>query len=538
MSNYGLPKRLFVFLWVSNGYTERMFVRKKRNTSGSVSVQIIEKVKGIYKVVRTVGSSKDETEIARLCDRAYHEMPLLRRQFTLNLLPAEDRLVLDALQRISTFDIRVIGPERVFGALFDRMGFGVIGDKLFRHLVIARLAYPASKLKTVDYLYRYRGLVVDKHKLYRSLDTLHNKHKETAERIAYQHTKQTLGGTISVVFYDITTLYFEAEDEDDLRKIGFSKDGKFRHPQIMIGLLVGAGGFPIGYDIFEGNTFEGHTLVPTLEKLSVKYQLGKPIVVADAAMLSKENLQELVQHKYTFIVGGRIRNESGALKAELLKRSTGMRDGDSFEMSRGDGTRLVVTYKDKRAKKDRHNREKGVRKLCERIKSGRLTKEHINNRGYNKFLTLTGEVAVAVDEDKVSQDAQWDGLKGYVTNTDMPAKEVVEHYGNLWQIEKAFRISKTDLRVRPIFHYRKRRIEAHICIAFVAYAIYKELERLLKEYGITMSAKRAAELTHTMYEIHIRLPRSQREEHITPAFSEEQTLLIETIRGKTGRVSR
>ena len=145
---------------------------------------------------------------------------------------------------------------------------------MFRHLVIARLAYPTSKLKTVDYLRRYRGIVIHEDTIYRFLDTLNKEHKEKAEYIAYEHTRKTLG-TISVVFYDMTTLYFDAEDEDDLRKIGFSKDGKFQNPQIMVGLLVGAGGYPIGYDIFEGNTFEGKTLLPVLEKIEKNTGSGK-----------------------------------------------------------------------------------------------------------------------------------------------------------------------------------------------------------------------------------------------------------------------
>jgi len=125
------------------------------------------------------------------------------------------------------------------------------------------------------------------------------------ERITYNHTRKVLK-TISVVFYDMTTLYFEAEDEDDLRKIGFSKDGKFQKPQIMLGLLVGEGGFPIGYDIFKGNTSEGKTLMPVLQAIQKKYQFGKPIVVADAALLSKDNLETLAEKNYTFIIGGRI----------------------------------------------------------------------------------------------------------------------------------------------------------------------------------------------------------------------------------------
>lgn len=147
-----------------------------------------------------------------------------------------------------------------------------------------------------------------------------------------------------------------------------------------------------------------------------------------------------------------------------------------------------------------------IKRLKARLRSQKLTKKHINNRGYNKFLTLSGEVQVTIDEDKIKADQLFDGLKGYVTNTRLGADQVVEHYGHLWQIERAFRISKTDLRVRPMYLQRRRRIEAHVCIAFAAYAIYKELERQLKKSGISISPKRAAELTQTMYEIEYMLP--------------------------------
>lgn len=125
----------------------------------------------------------------------------------------------------------------------------------------------------------------------------------------------------------MTTLYFEAEDEDDFRKISFSKDGKFQCPQIMVGLLVGEGGYPIGYDVFEGNTFEGHTLIKALNDIATKYKLGKPVVIADAAMLSKQNVEALKEHGYCFIVGGRIKNETDKVKLEILKRSCGKKDG-------------------------------------------------------------------------------------------------------------------------------------------------------------------------------------------------------------------
>lgn len=507
-----------------------MFVRRKKNKSGSVSVQIIDKSQG-YRVLATLGAAHDPDEIARLLAKGKQ---LLAENFgtqqkLLPVLTSEDYAIENFLDTLTNAHIRTVGPELIFGALFDRMGFGAIKTALFRHIVIARLAYPASKLKTVDYLYRYKGISVSVQSVYRFLDQLKSSSKATVERIAYAHTKRLLGDTISLVFYDVTTLYFEAEDEDDLRKIGFSKDGKFQHPQILLGLLVGAHGYPISYDIFEGNTFEGHTLLTVLERAQEKYHIGKPIVVADAALLSTDNLEKLAAEDYRFILGARIKNEGEEIKTNILKQAQGIADGAGFAIEKPDDTRLIVTYSAKRARKDARNRERGLRKLRARVKSGKLTKEHLTKRGYNKFLKLEGEVAIAVDEAVAAADAQWDGLKGYVTNTDLPIRTVVEHYGHLWQIEKAFRISKTDLRIRPIFHYRRRRIEAHICIAFVAYAIYKELERLLVEHGVVMSARRAAELTHTMYALEYRLPNATNIKIKMLKMDAEQQMLYEAV---------
>lgn len=509
-----------------------MFIRKHKNKSGSISVYIVDKSEGTYRVVKSVGSSKSETEVEKLVQKAEDEIfPSNERQLPLfsTLLPG-DAEVENFLESLENAAIHTVGPELIFGTLFNRIGFNTIPDELFRHLVVARLAYPTSKLKTVDYLYRYQGTVTSEDIIYRFLDSLNEKHKTEVEKIAFEHTKKTLG-KITVVFYDMTTLYFETEDEDDLRKIGFSKDGKFQCPQIMIGLLVGEGGYPIGYNVFEGNTFEGKTLVPVLEGITKKYKLGKPVVVADAAMLSKKSVEELQKGKYTFIVGGRIKNETDVVKYEILSKSL-KKDGDSCEVKRTDGTRLIVTYSSKRARKDAHNREKGLKKLRVKVKSGKLTKTQITNRGYNKFLTLSGEVEVAIDEEKIKLDAVWDGLKGYVTNTKLSHSKIIEHYGHLWQIEKAFRISKTDLRIRPIYHYKRSRIEAHLTIAFTAYSIWKELERLLKENKVAMSPRRAGELTHTMYALDYTLPQSKRVKRRILKMDDEQSELYEVIHRK------
>lgn len=506
-----------------------MFVRKLRNRSGSTSIQIISKDSGKYRVVETIGTSKDTEEIERLIIEAKNRVNYLPNQLTLfSTLSETDIIIKNFLANMTNLQIHTVGPELIFGTLFDKIGFNIIKDKLFRHIVIARLAYPTSKLKTVDYLYRYCGIKTEVDRIYRFLDKLHNKYKEDVERIAYEYTKQTLK-SITVVFYDMTTLYFESEDEDDLRKIGFSKDGKFQKPQIMLGLLVGQNGYPIGYDIFEGNTFEGHTLLPTLDKIKKKYGFDNPIVVTDAALLSMNNMKNLDKQKYKFIIGARIKNESDKIRKKILKMAKNLKDGQSFTLKKPDKTRLIITYSDKRQGKDYCNRERGLIKLRQMIKSGKLTKESINNRGYNKFLVLKGKVEVKIDENRIREDKLWDGLKGYITNTQLASKKIVENYRHLWQIEKAFRISKTDLKIRPIYHYRKKRIESHICIAFVAYTIYKELERLLYKHNTGFSPKRAAELTHNMYEVEYLLPHSQKKDKIILKMDEEQKILYKTI---------
>jgi transposase len=170
-----------------------------------------------------------------------------------------------------------------------------------------------------------------------------------------------------------------------------------------------------------------------------------------------------------------------------------------------------------------------LKKLRLKVKSGILTKDSITNRGYNKFLNLSQDVSVAIDEEKIKNDEKWDGLKGYVTNTNLSSEKVIKNYSHLWQIEKAFRISKTDLRIRPIYHYKRKRIEAHLCIAFVAYSIWKELERLLMEKKIEMSPKRAGELTHTMYEFRYILPDSKKSEKNILKLDAEQQLLYDAV---------
>ena len=503
-----------------------MFLRKKKNKSGSISVQIISKSGGKYKVVKTIGSAKTEQEIQKLWYLGKQELERLSMQTKL-FVSETDTIVESVFDTLSNASIKVVGPELIFGKIYDKIGFNKIEEELFRHLVMSRLAFPLSKLKTIDYLYRYQGITVNKDTVYRFLDKLNSKLKDKVEQISFEHTKKILRGKISVVFYDMTTLYFEASDEDDLRKTGFSKDGKHSNPQIFLGLLVGLGGYAIGYDIFEGNIYEGHTLIPFLEKISKKFNLEKPIVVADSGLLSKDNIKALEETGYQYILGARIKNETKEIKKEILKRK--LENGKSGSIKKDEKTRIIISYSGKRAKKDAHNRERGLKRLEKRINSGKLTKSNINNRGYNKYLKLEGEVSIKIDYEKYKKDSEWDGLKGYITNSKLSNKKIAENYGNLWHIERAFRMSKTDLRIRPIYHHLRGRIEAHICISFTAYTVYKELERVLYKEKANLSLEKAKELTHNMYEITYTLPVSKHTNSKLLKMDKQQIELFEII---------
>ena len=503
-------------------YFGDMFVRKKPNTSGSTSVQVIDKSSGSYKVVKTMGSSDDPQQIDRLIRRAHQWISHQLGQSELDFHD-EKQLYHSFISGIQS--VTVAGTELLLGKLFDQIGFSQIDDDLFRRLVLARLCFPASKLKTTDYLQKYHGITVSEDAIYRYLDKLYNTQKERVQQISYRHTRKVLGKEIRLVFYDVTTLYFDIDGEDELRKTGFSKDGKHHRPQIVLGLLVLYDFYNMAYDIFQGNTFEGHTMLPVLNAFKAKHSLDKLVIVADSGLLSKANIADLQDNGYEFILGARIKNETNSIKHQILGLT--LTNNQSSVIDKDDATRLIISYSEKRARKDQRNRQKGLQKLEKRIKSGKLTKANINNRGYNKYLILEGDVSISIDREKFEADAKWDGLKGYLTNSTLGKDQVIENYAHLWKIERAFRISKTDLKIRPVYHRLQRRIEAHICIAFVGYKVYKELERQLKEKKTKLSPEKAIDIAKTIYAIKIVTPLNKEELHQTLILNEEQRMLAD-----------
>ncbi len=500
-----------------------MFIRQKANKSGKVSVQVIEKRAGKYKVLQTIGCSDDKYKVLQLVAAAKNwiQTKSSSRELDFNDYRSQTLAVLEGIDSLTN-----VGLELLLGKLFDEIGFNKIKDDLFRLLVLSRIANPVSKLKTTDYFDKYHGLDIDVQVIYRYLDKLYTKQKATVQKISYDHTLKILNETIKVVFYDVTTMYFEIEAEDELRKTGFSKEGRHQNPQIVLGLLVARNGYPLAYDIFEGNKFEGHTMMPVINGFRKTYNIETFLVVADAGLLSNDNILELEQNGYEYILGARLKNASEAIRNAVVALQ--LIDGESIIIKdENKNNTVVVSYSSARAKKDAHNRDRGVEKLQKQIKGGKLTKKQINNRGYNKFLQIKDKVEIVLDTDKVKDDAKWDGLKGYITNTSLSKEDVIENYGHLWQIEKAFRVAKTDLKVRPMFHRAKRRIEAHICITFAAYKIYKELERQLKLKKSDLSPGKAIDIAKTIMSVRVIHPISKEQFLKTLYLKDEQKKLAQ-----------
>ncbi len=485
-----------------------MYIRKKKNRSGSITVVAVSKARGYYKEVRNFGTAESADEVACLYTKALCWLKANGNQLSLDFDDELGREREETARVVDNMDAVLLnGTQLLLNQVYDRIGFNQIPDEILRHLVIARVSQPRSKLATVSYLKSYYDEDIDLNRIYRYMDKLYNTQKELVQQISVEHTRKILGGKIGLMFYDVSTLYFETSKTDVLREPGFSKDGKTAESQVVLGLLVSRGGYPLSYSLYNGSQYEGYTIIPMVDDFKQRYNLGDDfVVVADSGLMNADNVKLLRDAGYKYVIGARIKSEKKAVKEKILAWQK--KNGEFFEHKRENGERLIVGYSDKRAKKDAYNRTRGVERLQKAYKSGKLTKDQINRRGYNKFLEISKDVEIAINQEKIEEDSKWDGLKGYVTNTNLAAGDVVNEYKGLWVVERAFRIGKGTLDMRPMFHFTERRIEAHVCICFVAYKMYKELERIITLAGIKLSVDKVLDIAKTITTIRVNMPQN------------------------------
>ena len=453
-----------------------MFIRTVKSRS-STCFQIGYKRQKRFVLVKHVGCASKEAEIEVLKIKAKEE--LIRVSEQLFLFP-ESNTPFKAKQ----VSWKITGYHQVFGRVYDSIGFP---NNLLRDLTIARIVFPHSKLATVRFLSRCCGIKLSKDKIYRFLGQVD---KEELTKIAYSYVTRKNKNIVSLVFYDVTTLYFETEREDDLRRKGFSKDHRADVPQVLVGLFVDIDGYPFDFDFFSGNTFEGDTFPVAIKRLMNKYQLKDLVVVADAGMLSIKNLGYLESIGLGYVVGARLKNLNNEIKTKVLSHNFMTKNLTQFDIA---NRRLIVDYSEERDKKDKHNRERIIKKLQAKIdkKQTLITK--------SKYLLLEKEgKVIGVDLVKIDEDKRYDGLKGYFTNLTKRVNPqiIISQYHNLWKVEKAFRMSKSDLQTRPVYHHNSDKVKAHLVLCFVSLLVMKVTERLLAKKNISLT--HAIELLSTV----------------------------------------
>jgi hypothetical protein len=369
-----------------------MCVRRKKNRSGTISVVVVSKTRGRYHEVKCFGTSASEEKLSALVQEAEKWLLSYEGQQELDFDDFKGR-ELEEIERVidNMNAVLINGTQLLLNLIYDSIGFNRIADEILRHLVIARVSQPMSKLATTEYLKSHYDQDVDLNHIYRYMDKLYNTQMDLAQQISVAHTQRILGGKLGLMFYDVTTLYFETATTDALREPGFSKDGKTAESQVVLGLLVSENGYPLSYSLFNGKQYEGFTLILMIDDFKQRFFLGEDfIVVADSGLLNKTNIALLQKAGYKYVLGARIKSESTVVKKWILEQEKKNEGYSEYKVANGE--RLILSYSESRAKKDAYNREGGVERLRKAYKSGKLTKQQVNKRGYNKFLDISRDV--------------------------------------------------------------------------------------------------------------------------------------------------
>ena len=432
-----------------------MRIRKIKNSAGNIAVQVGYDQGKRFKLIKHLGSAKNQLEENHLVKQA--DDFINKQQLSLWSSPT----VIDQKDLVPVGYSRDTA-YRYFCHAFDGV-FPKMEDKILKDLVIIRITHPASKLGSIKLLHEYFGIKYSKSSLHRAFLKA-DKQMFVNQLVTY--AKQQLSFDFSLLFYDVTTLYFESVSDEMLKIPGFSKDGKHSQPQILIGLVVDHHGFPVFYQIFKGNTFEGHTMLPIILEFKQTFKVKQLTIVADSAMLSEDNLSTLEEHQLTYVVGNKTigtYRDSLAPKIKKLKQKD-----NSICVIVQDQRRIIYHYSRKREKKDLYEIDKAVNKAA-------YLARNPSKRTKAKYLKVQAET-LKVNQGLIDKHKFLAGIKSYKTNSNLSPLLVVERYGDLWKIEKSFRMTKHDLKARPIFHRKEEAIQAHILIVFAANAVARHVE--------------------------------------------------------------
>ena len=442
-------------------------IRKIKYAEGSTSVQVykIENRKRV--IVRHIGTSRTPEELNDLITLANDFIKTTTKQlFLFNESSPSDNII--NIKQVDFIGVHYSFFYELVSKLIIYIGFDKLRNNFLMDLVIMRMMEPGSKLRSIALLEEYFGIKHRRQKYYDSAPGWLEL-KSTAERIAVKFARTHYNFNYDLVFYDVTTLYFETFEADDLRKNGFSQDNKSQQPQVLIALMVSKEGFPIAYEVFPGNTFEGHTFIPMIQSFIKKHNVETLTVIADAAMISSENSTALNEKGIKYVVGARLGNISSDLLADIDSKIT-RKDGMSIRVKTVNGD-LICSYSSVRYRKDKYEMEKQIERAKYLVDNPSKSKKL-------KFTKLSGQ-KMALNQKLIDKTQKLLGIKGYYTNLPesiVNNQTIIARYGELYKIEQAFRIAKSDLRTRPVFHYKEEPIKLHLLICFIALATSKHIE--------------------------------------------------------------
>lgn len=441
-------------------------IRQIKYSAGSVSVQVYKIENRRRVIVRHIGTARSDQEEKELLilahdfiEKASKQLSLFRNQQPSNIL---------YLDRVEFLGVYYSFLYELISKLIITIGLDKIKSTLLLDLVVIRMVEPASKLRSIELMDEYFGIKHRRQSYYQSAAQWPAL-KSKAERIALDFAIKQYAFDFDILFYDVTTLYFESFEEDALRKNGFSKDNKSQHPQILVALMVSKEGFPVAYEIFTGNTFEGHTIIPVVKSFVAKNNIKAITVVADAAMISTENIKALRENEINYIVGARLGNLSNEL-IEQIDTSISREDGKNIRIKTENGY-LVCNYSSARYRKDKHEMTKQIEKAQFIIDNPSRSKRQ-------KFTKSDGQ-KLELNQKLIEKTQKLLGIKGYYTSLEEAVannQTIIDRYHELYKIEQAFRVSKSDLQTRPIFHYKEEPIKLHLLICFMALVVSKHIE--------------------------------------------------------------
>jgi transposase len=441
-------------------------LREVKTGSGKIAIQVYYLQNRKRCIVKHLGSASSNDELENLKHLAERFIEDYSNQTS--LFPSSKSGAYSYLEQYECVGFYYRFFYDTIRGLITQLGIEDLTSSLFKDLITIRILEPASKLRSIELIETYFGIKHRRQNYYKEAPKWTSLKNQALEKVN-NFAKEEYGFDYSLLFYDVTTLYFETFEGDDLRKTGFSKDSKSQQPQILVGLMVSKEGFPIAFDIFPGNTFEGHTILPVVKAFIDKNHVSSFTVVADAAMISSDNIKELKSHDIHYIVGARLGNLSQAIFDELdtkIKRE----DGKTIRLHTDKG-HLICSFSNTRYRKDKYEMEKQILKAQSIIKSPSKNTKAKFVKAHNEKLKL--------NEDLIKKTTKLLGVKGYYTDLgaqELPTNKVIERYHELHKVEQAFRVTKSDLETRPIFHFKDEPIKLHLLICFLALTISKHIE--------------------------------------------------------------